>query len=79
MATVPDHSNGVFISLPVIYAELMTQGRTLDHVKSDVEDLSEDTAELKTAVKAIQGRQWPLPTVAVVVAAAALVVPLVIR
>jgi hypothetical protein len=79
MATVPENGSGVFISLPVIYAELMAQGRTLDRVQSNVAGLSEDTAELKAVVKAIQGRQWPLSTVAVVVAAAALVVPLVIK
>jgi hypothetical protein len=78
VTTVPD-DRGVFVSLSDIYREQIGQGRALDRLQSDVEDLAQDTTDLKNAIRAMQERQWPLPLIGLLIALAALVVPFLAR
>lgn len=65
--------DGVFITLERIYDQLMCLTRKVDHLV----DRETDTEDHEDRIRALERTRWPLPSLSILIAIAAIVVAIV--
>lgn len=69
----------VIIGAREIYDQLVRAVAAIERVSGQITDLAQDVHDHETRIRSLEKARWPLPSLAVLVSVAALVLPLLKR